>query len=256
MPRISATRAAWAVRCRAWRSSRPGAGCSRKGVRCRRARPGPARAPGRRRRRRVAERIPGDRLQHVRPGPPRSQDPPARAAQDRGERGERGRGSSWASASAAAATRISPRSRSCSPSRPGLPGPTGLAEADQGVHEGCWDPGDLVVRPGEPRPATRQPSGGERRGVTVCSSSSVWRMTRNPSMPRAGCRRLRVRSARWTHGSASSGCPCDTSTSADDHAGNARRRVAGPAVPLGQLHRRPAALGRPRERVVDLVRAW
>ena len=92
----------------------------------------------------VAERVPGERLQHVGPGPPES---PVvlriGALLDRGERGERGlrvvlgqrqRRGGDAEFPAVAVLLGEPGQE--------LPGPLGLAQADQGMHQQCPDPGD------------------------------------------------------------------------------------------------------------------
>ena len=65
------------MRCLARRSSRPGTGCSRNHSRVRHAWSDPARAPGPAGGMRIAERVPGARLQQERVSEP---DPPAAAA--------------------------------------------------------------------------------------------------------------------------------------------------------------------------------
>ena len=257
-PRISAARAAWAVRCRAWRSSRPAAGYSRNGVRsplclgqvqC--ALDGGVGGI------RVAERVPGERLQHVRPGPPES---PVALGDgvllDGGERGECGlrvalgkpqfRGGD-ADLVAVAVFLAEPGQE--------LPGPLGLAQAYQGMHQQGPYPDGEVVRPGEP-PGHRLAGlqRGQRRGVPV--SLQLKRPADVPDrqygrgLGVGGEGALGALDPRlgviWLSLVHQHRCDC--------HAGNAGRRVAGPAVLFGQFHRLPAALGRPCERVVELVR--
>jgi hypothetical protein len=126
--------------------------------------------------------------------------------------------------------------------------PLGLAEADQGMHQQCPDPGDQGVRPGVP-PGQRLAGleGGQRRGVTVSlqlkrpAEEADRQYGRGLGVGREGAlgaphlRLGRIRSS------------LPHQHEADDRAGSADRGVVGPAVPLGQFHRLPAALGPPRE---------
>ena len=135
-----------------------------------------------------------------------------------------------------------------------LLGPLDLVQADQGTHQQRSGPGDEVVRPGESagqRVAGLE--GGQRRGVTVSNQfqrpadDADRQYHQRPGIGGEGAlgeldpRLCRIRlSLPHQH-------------DADDHAGDAGCRVVGPAVLFGQCRRLPAALGRPRERVVELV---
>ena len=208
---------------------------------------------------RVAERVPGDRLQQESLEPARPAElPGAEPSRTGASAAAAACGSCWASRSTAAAMRISPRSRSCSP-RPAraCSARSVSPRRTRACSQPCPRHRDEVVRRGEvPGQPLGGPEGGQRVGVTAA------RQLEQPAdvVDRHRRRGLGFRSD-GALGALDPGLgllepPLPDQRSSEYHVGVAGGRLVGPAVPFGQPDRLPAALRRPRRRPEISIAAW